>query len=61
MKIKDVLEEVRAEIKADRIKEAKEILKERLLELDAAKKVLADMEDQLNELMEKEIDNLDLE
>ena len=57
-KLNDFMDEVKKEIKQDKENQAKDILKERLLEIEAARKVLDKMEKQLTEILNKTIDEV---
>ena len=58
MKLSDFVKDVELEIEQDKIKHAKSILKERLLEIQRAKKILNKMETQLKDLIGKDIDDV---
>ena len=58
MKLLDLVDDVRRIIEDEKKEIAKEILKERILEIQAMKKVLTKAEKQLNELLGKEIDDV---
>ena len=57
MKVKDVMTEVQAEITAERVKRIKRLLKEKQLELDAARKVLEKLESDMTALLEMDVDD----
>jgi len=57
MKVKDVMTEVKAEITAERKERIKYLLKEKQLELDAARKVLAKLESDMTSLLDKDVDD----
>jgi len=57
-KLIEFLDEVKEEIKLDKEDTAKEILRERLLEVEAAKRVLNKMEKQLTEMLGKTVDEV---
>lgn len=57
-KVKDFIEDVRREIEDDREREAKDIIKERLLEIKEAEKALSQMKVQLEALLEKGVDDV---
>jgi len=56
MKVKDVMTEVQADITAERVKRIKRLLKEKQLELDAARKVLAKLESDMTALLDRDVD-----
>ena len=58
MKIKELLEEVRAEIANDDKETAKAILKNNLLEIREAQKVLAILEKETEALLAKDVDDV---
>ena len=58
MKLFDLVDEVRIRIEDEKKEIAKEIIKERILEIQAMKKVLTKAEKQLNELLHKDIDDV---
>ncbi len=55
MKARELLEDVKKEIKQEKVDMTKDRIKERLLELDGMKEALSEMEGQLNELLEEEV------
>ena len=57
MKVKDVMTEVQAEITTERVKRIKLLLKEKQLELDAARKVLAKLESDMTALLDRDVDD----
>ena len=58
MKLLDLVDDVRRIIEDEKKEIAKEILKERILEIQAMKKVLTKAENQLSELLHKDIDDV---
>ena len=56
MKYMDLLEEAKAELFEEKKEMAKEEIKERLVEIETAEKVLGKMKNQLNRLLEEEIE-----
>jgi len=57
MKVKDVMTEVQADITAERKERVKRLLKEKQLELDAARKVLKKLESDMDALLERDVDD----
>lgn len=55
MKVSELLNDVKAEIEQDKVNLKKSVLKERLLEIEEAKRVLSELENQLNELLKEEV------
>ena len=53
MEMKNYLEEIKAEIRQEDFEKAKSIVKERLREIQSAKRVLEKMEKQLEIMLEK--------
>jgi len=58
MKMKEFVEEVEQEIIEEKKEIAKEVLKERIKEIGSAKKVLAKLEKQYTDLLEKDVDEI---
>jgi len=58
MKISDLMDEVKIEIEEEKKEMAKGVLKQRLYEIQSAKKCLTKLEKQLQDLLDKDIDDV---
>ena len=58
MKMSELVQEAQAELNADQRTAAKEVIKDRLVEVQQTKRALAAMEEQLTELLSKEVEDV---
>jgi hypothetical protein len=56
MKVKEILEETKAEVQVETIKRYREELKELLMEFKSAERVMKKMQKRIDEFLEKEME-----
>ena len=61
MKLKELLDSVNEEIQTDKIEKAKELVKENMLQIKELKKALTKAESNLENLLEKDVEDLDVD
>ena len=61
MKLRELLEDVKGEIKSEKINDAKKQMKEMVLQIEELKKTLKLAEDNLNKFLETDIEELDID
>lgn len=59
MKLKELLEDINEEIESDKVKKAKKIVKEKMIEINEIKKALEKAELNLEKLLRLDIDEIE--
>lgn len=58
MKLKELVEEAQKELEEEKVETAKSVLKERIGEIQEAKKVLAKLEKQYQDMLDKDVQEI---